>query len=174
MDLRLAPQLGFEPRTLRLTAECSTIELLRSKEGKTPSLHQTCPLSVKHFGLRYRIRMTLKFQTLLYLALAGTAVAQAPKPQPLRLQKSIPLPGVEGRLDHMAVDLKGQRLFVAATGNGSVEVIDLKTGKLLRSVKGFKGPQGIAYCPESNRLVVAGRDDGSIQFLDGTSFGVLV
>ena len=28
---RLAPQVGFEPTTLRLTAECSTIELLRSK-----------------------------------------------------------------------------------------------------------------------------------------------
>ena len=27
----LAPQVGFEPTTLRLTAECSTIELLRSK-----------------------------------------------------------------------------------------------------------------------------------------------
>ena len=26
----LAPQVGFEPTTLRLTAECSTVELLRS------------------------------------------------------------------------------------------------------------------------------------------------
>jgi hypothetical protein len=26
----MAPQVGFEPTTLRLTAECSTIELLRS------------------------------------------------------------------------------------------------------------------------------------------------
>jgi hypothetical protein len=30
---RLAPQVGFEPTTLRLTAECSTIELLRSTAG---------------------------------------------------------------------------------------------------------------------------------------------
>ncbi len=27
---KLAPQVGLEPTTLRLTAECSTIELLRS------------------------------------------------------------------------------------------------------------------------------------------------
>jgi hypothetical protein len=30
----LAPQVGFEPTTLRLTAECSTIELLRNKATK--------------------------------------------------------------------------------------------------------------------------------------------
>ena len=38
---------------------------------------------------------------------------------------SVPLPGVEGRFDHFAVDLKGKRLFVAALGNDTVEVIDL-------------------------------------------------
>src|SRR5436190_17412303 len=30
----LAPQVGFEPTTLRLTAECSTVELLRSNTGR--------------------------------------------------------------------------------------------------------------------------------------------
>jgi hypothetical protein len=29
----LAPQVGLEPTTLRLTAECSTIELLRIRAG---------------------------------------------------------------------------------------------------------------------------------------------
>src|SRR5258707_643583 len=106
--------------------------------------------------------MTLKFKSLLCLLLAGTAIAQAPKPQPLRVQKSIPLPGVEGGLDQMTVVLKGQRLLVAATGNGSVEIIDLKAGKLVRSVKGFKGPQGIVYSPESNQLVES--FDGADQF----------
>src|SRR5205809_6526914 len=30
---KLAPQAGFEPATLRLTAGCSTIELLRNRAG---------------------------------------------------------------------------------------------------------------------------------------------
>jgi DNA-binding beta-propeller fold protein YncE len=107
------------------------------------------------------------------LLLAGSLSAQSPKPQPLRLQKSIPLPGVEGRLDHLAIDLKNNRLFVSATGNGSVEVIDLKSGKVAQSVKGLKGPQGIFYQPDVNRLVVGSRDDGTVKFLDGASFAVL-
>ena len=69
----------------------------------------------------------MQFRTFLYLLLAVAMPGQSPKSQPLRPQKSIPLPGVEGRLDHLAIDLKNNRLFISATGNGSVEVIDLKT-----------------------------------------------
>jgi DNA-binding beta-propeller fold protein YncE len=111
--------------------------------------------------------------TLLWFALASVVTGQSPKSQPLRVQKSIALPGVEGRIDHMSVDLKNQRLFVAATGNNSLELIDLKSGKCINSIKGLKGPQGVFYHPETNRIVVSGRDDGSIKFLDGSSFQVL-
>ena len=45
--------------------------------------------------------------------------------EPLRFVDTIPLPGVEGRIDHMALDIAGQRLFVAALGNNTVEVVDL-------------------------------------------------
>jgi chromate transporter len=45
---------------------------------------------------------------------------------PLRLVQTIPLPGVQGRIDHLAVDVAGQRLFVAALGNNTVEVVDLR------------------------------------------------
>jgi DNA-binding beta-propeller fold protein YncE len=105
--------------------------------------------------------------------LAVSLTGQSPKSAPLHLQKSILLPGVEGRIDHMSVDLKNQRLFVAATGNSSVEVIDLKSGKPSHSAKGLKGPQGIFYHPETNRIVVASRDDGAIKFLDASSFQIL-
>jgi hypothetical protein len=66
----------------------------------------------------------------------------------------IPLPGVSGRIDHLAVDLEGDRLFVAALGNGTVEVIDLKTQKAARSLKGFSEPQGVLYLPQLARLIV--------------------
>ena len=44
----LAPRVGFEPTTLRLTAECSTIELPRNDVAQALSLEQT-PLSAVNF-----------------------------------------------------------------------------------------------------------------------------
>src|SRR2546428_1623480 len=89
------------------------------------------------------------------MAAAGDMTRAASDAGPLRLIQTIPLPGVEGRIDHLAVDLAGQRLFVAALGNNTVEVIDLKKGQRLHSVAGFKEPQGIAYLPETNTVAVA-------------------
>jgi hypothetical protein len=44
---------------------------------------------------------------------------------PLRLEKTILLPDVQGRIDHLSLDVKNQRLFVAALGNNTVEVVDV-------------------------------------------------
>lgn len=88
----------------------------------------------------------------------------------LRLIKRIPLPGVQGRIDHMAVDPGGQRLLVAALGNNTLEVIDLKKGERVRSVSGLHEPQGVRYLPESNVVVVANRADGVTTFFDGDSW----
>jgi DNA-binding beta-propeller fold protein YncE len=87
----------------------------------------------------------------------------------LRLIQTIPLPGVEGRIDHLALDLAGQRLFVAALGNNTVEVVDLKKGQRVHSVAGFKEPQGIAHLPETNTVAVANGGDGVVTLLDGAS-----
>jgi hypothetical protein len=51
-----------------------------------------------------------------------TTDAQAQESSALRMVQTIPLPNVEGRIDHMAVDLNGQRLFIAA-----LETIRTKT-----------------------------------------------
>src|SRR5690242_15772471 len=74
---------------------------------------------------------------------------------PLRLVQTIPMPNVTGRIDHMDVDAKGKRLFVAGLENGTVEVVDLAAGKRMRSIPGFKKPQGIAFVAELNKLFVA-------------------
>jgi len=99
----------------------------------------------------------------------GDMVLAASDAGPLRLIQTIPLPGVEGRIDHLAVDLAGQRLFVAALGNNTVEVIDLKKGQRVHSVTGFKEPQGIAYLPETNTVAVANGGDGVVTLLDGAT-----
>jgi DNA-binding beta-propeller fold protein YncE len=82
---------------------------------------------------------------------------------PLRLVQTITMPGVKGRLDHMDVDTQHQRLYVAALENGSLEVVDLRSGKWMRSVPGFKKPQGVCYVPELKKLFVASGDDGMLR-----------
>ena len=86
---------------------------------------------------------------------------------PLALVQTIALDGVSGRLDHLAVDVQGGRLFVAAVANGTVEVIDLAAAKRTATIKGLKEPQGVCYIPEFNRLVVSCGGDGTVRFYDG-------
>jgi DNA-binding beta-propeller fold protein YncE len=83
--------------------------------------------------------------------------------------RTIPLDGVEGRIDHFGLDAKGKRLFVAALGNDSVEVVDLTAGKVTQHIRNLSTLQGIGFVPESNRLAVANDQDGSYRLYDGTS-----
>jgi DNA-binding beta-propeller fold protein YncE len=92
---------------------------------------------------------------------------------PLRLVQTIPMPNVKGRIDHMDVDVKGKRLYVAGLENGSVEVVDLQAGKWLKSIPGFKKPQGIAYVPSLNKLFVASGDDGMVRVFRGDTLDLL-
>ncbi len=76
----------------------------------------------------------------------------------------------------MAVDLHRRRLFVAELGNNSVDVIDIASGYLLHRFSGLKAPQGVAYIPSSDAIVIANADDGSVNFYsagDFTALGVL-
>lgn len=70
----------------------------------------------------------------------------------------------------MAADVAGQRLFVAALGNGSVEVVDLRSAERVRSLSGFREPQGVGFSPSPARLFVASGGDGTCEVLDGTTF----
>ena len=98
----------------------------------------------------------------------GLALGQSS--EPLRLVATVPMPNVEGRIDHMSIDVKGQRLFVAALGNNTLEVIDIKNAKQIHTITGLHEPQGIAYTPNGNRIYVANGSDGSLRVFDGTSF----
>jgi DNA-binding beta-propeller fold protein YncE len=93
--------------------------------------------------------------------------------RPLRLLQTIPLPGVHRRIDHMDVDTEGQRLFVAALENGSLEVVDLRAGKSLRSIPGFKKPQGIAFVRALNKVFVASGDDGKLRVFRADTLALL-
>jgi YVTN family beta-propeller protein len=105
------------------------------------------------------------------LAFCCSTYAQGPgqSSNPLTQVQTIPLDGVEGRIDHFGLDAKGRRLFVVALGNDTVEVIDLVTGKVTQHISKLRTPQGIGFAPESNRLAVANDQDGSCRLYDGTS-----
>src|SRR5437899_7224412 len=105
---------------------------------------------------------------LVFVCFASAAYSQANAP--LKMSQTILLPGVEGRIDHMSVDVNGQRLFVAALGNNTLEVVDLAQGKRLRSVTGLREPQGVVYIPELDQVVVANGDDGTVRTFDAKSF----
>lgn len=94
-------------------------------------------------------------------------------PGTLTLAESIPLPEVNGRIDHLSVDVAGHRLFVAALGNNTVEVLDLNQGKVIHSISGLDEPQGLAYIPESNLLYVANGGNGAVRVFDGNTFALL-
>jgi len=95
------------------------------------------------------------------VAIAQTAGA------PLVLEMKIPLGEVSGRIDHLAIDLSRQRLFVAELGNNSLGVVDLRAAKLLRTVSGMAEPQGVAYVPFVDSIYVANGGDGSVRVLRG-------
>jgi DNA-binding beta-propeller fold protein YncE len=92
---------------------------------------------------------------------------------PLRLIQTIPMPNVKGRIDHMDTDIKGKRLFVAGLENGTVEVVDLKDGKWMRSIPGIKTPQGIAFVPTVNKLFVANENDDTLKVFRGDTLALL-
>src|SRR5437868_13853493 len=106
---------------------------------------------------------------LVFGALAFGAGAAQPE-TPLELVATIVMPGVNGRIDHFAVDLKGHRLFVAALGNDTVEVLDIDANRHAKSLPGFREPQGLAYLPQSNRVYVANGEGNRLDVLDGGSF----
>ena len=86
----------------------------------------------------------------------------------LILERTIPLPGVAGRIDHLAADERQSRVFVAELGNGSVDVVDLKNGHV-RRIANLKSPQGLGYAETRDELVVASGGDGSVRFFNGNS-----
>ena len=117
---------------------------------------------------------SLSFCTMALLSLfAFVSLSGAQDREPLHLVQTIQMPNVKGRIDHMDVDVKGKRLFVAGLENGSVEVVDLNSGKWLKSIPGFKKPQGIAYVAALNKVFVASGNDGMPRVFRGDTLELL-
>ena len=86
----------------------------------------------------------------------------------LALETKIPLGDIRGRIDHLAVDLGRQRLYIAELGNDSVGVVDIKERKTIRTLTGLQEPQGIAHVPSTDMVYVANAKDGSVRLFKGS------
>jgi DNA-binding beta-propeller fold protein YncE len=121
-------------------------------------------------------RILLIFALVMLFSICGKSQETLPADEtaPLVLVRIIPIPGVEGRFDHMAVDNMGGRVFAAIYGNDSVEVIDTARGKRVHSIQeGFSKPQMVAYLPDSNRIVVSSEGDGSCKIFDADTYKLI-
>src|SRR5262245_22718229 len=103
------------------------------------------------------------------ILLAFCAAPSPEAPAPLTLERAVPLPGVEGRFDHFAADLKSKRICLAALGNGTLEVISAAEGKVAGEVKGLAEPQGVLVMPGTGEIAVACGKDGTLRVFDGSS-----
>jgi YVTN family beta-propeller protein len=92
---------------------------------------------------------------------------------PLKLVATTPMPGFTGDFDHFGVDLKGNRLFLAAEDQKSVEVFNLRTGERIHSIEGFGHPLTMAYLPESDRLIVTNGDTDDVALVDCKEYKIL-
>ena len=138
-------------------SRCSSLEVWRAPNDKDRT------------GRRHgHIRSAAFLAASVTLALSpGTATAQ--KAAPLRQVMAIPLPDVAGRIDHLTVDLKGSKVFLAALEKNTVEVVDVAKGIVTRTLPGFQKPQGLLYLGSLHRLFVASGKDGTVKAFDGAS-----
>jgi hypothetical protein len=93
-----------------------------------------------------------------------------PQNNSLKLVTTIPLSNVSGRIDHLSFNSKQQIVFVAALGNNTVEVVDLKNKKAIHTIKDLHEPQGVVFIPESNSIFVANGDNGECDVFNAESF----
>ena len=117
-------------------------------------------------SVRNSICAALAFVACLSLGAAHAADMKSP----ITLISQVELPEIVGDFDHLTVDLKRNHLFVTAEVHHSVEVFDLKTGKHLQSVGGFKTPHSIAFVPEKDELLICDGGDSSLVLLSGEDF----
>lgn len=97
----------------------------------------------------------------------------AADPSRMELIQTIPLQGKAGRLDHLALDAAGRRLFIANLSNNSLDVVDLAAGKLAKQIPGQRKIQGVAYAAKIDRIFVGNGDDGVCNVFDGKDYRLL-
>lgn len=107
------------------------------------------------------------------LILSFPAIGMAAEPKTLELYQDIPLESGMGRYDHLALDDSHSRLFLANLSNNSLDIVDLKAGKLVKQIPSQKKIQGVAYASDLDRIFVGNGEDGKCNVFDGRNYHLL-
>jgi DNA-binding beta-propeller fold protein YncE len=94
-----------------------------------------------------------------------SAIAQSTAP--VTLAQTIPLRDVRGRIDHLDIDPDSGRLFVAALGNDTAEVVDLRTGERAQRLEHLQEPQGVAFAAKTGTLYVTNGRGARVDVFSG-------
>ena len=113
------------------------------------------------------MQKTLLLFTLVF-AFALTVISQTAPP--LELVRTIPMPGITGRFDSFGVDVKGRRLFVTPLDHKTVEVYDLKAGKLIHSIPGIEKAHAVLYRGDLDEIFVSDGPAGSLKIFKGDKY----
>lgn len=116
------------------------------------------------------LRRALVFACL--FAACGASIAPQQSP-PLKLERAIALPSVDGRLDHLAADLINHRVYISALGSDELEVVDLREGHRVAHIGNLNDPQGVLYVPARHTIYVANGGDGTVRSYDARTFAHL-
>ena len=122
-------------------------------------------LSLLHYLLLIVLAYALEF--------ASCQAAEMNQHKEIALAQTIALPNVRGRIDHMSFDPKSGRLYVAALGNNTVEVLDTRAGKHIKSISGLDEPQGVAFVPSGDVLFVANGNGGRVDIFETSTFSLV-
>ena len=105
------------------------------------------------------------FTSLVFVAIQSFAA----ETEPLVLVKTLPLKGVSGKLDHLAVDSKGERLFVANKPNNTLDIVDLKSNQLIKQIPDQGKVSGVSYSTDLDMIYV-GNGAGTCNAFDGKDY----
>jgi hypothetical protein len=111
--------------------------------------------------------------TVALAALGPIAHADEREAPPIREVQEIPLPGVQGRLDHFTIDAKRKRVIFSGLGNDTLQVVDVFAGRMIHQIDGLAQPQGTLYLPEWDKLFVANSANGHVNVYDGAKFALI-
>ncbi len=118
--------------------------------------------------------MKKRFLILTMLAAVFRVGARAQDSVPLKLVQTFKLlPDITGNFDHFAFDVKNNRLFATPEGYNAVLVLDLKSGKLIHTIRGIEKPHAILYREDINQLYVTDGEAGELKIFDSTSYALL-
>jgi hypothetical protein len=120
-----------------------------------------------------------ELRLVLLCCLAATTVPHSParaqesRTSPMRQVKVLPVPGVQGRLDHFTIDKQHKRIMFSCPDDNTVQIVDAFDGSPISQIRGLSNPRGTFYLADGDKLYVADAGAGRVSVYDGTKFTLI-